>query len=133
MSSLSATFRKILSPQMMGVAPLQLGSGSFQATFSCGLHFEGRFFSWLTPFNSGPRHCGQFSALAEKKVRAARPVIRMLRYKPIRFHRSPSYSEAYFCHGLKHKLVSGPVARRSSAQIERHERVTVAEIQATAG
>src|SRR5215813_6174637 len=46
-SSFSATLRKIRFPQMMGVAPLQLGSGSFQATFSSRVQRTGRFGSSL--------------------------------------------------------------------------------------
>ena len=52
----------MLLPQMIGVAPVLFGIGSFQATFPVKLHRTGRFFSPLTPFNDGPRHCGQFSA-----------------------------------------------------------------------
>src|SRR5213593_2073484 len=58
----SATFRKMRSPQMTGVDPDQDGSASFQVTFSVADQRSGRFFSPLTPFNDGPRHCGQFSA-----------------------------------------------------------------------
>ena len=57
-----ATFRKIVSPQMIGVEPLRPGIASFHAMFSVGLHLTGRPFSALTPFIAGPRHCGQFSA-----------------------------------------------------------------------
>src|SRR6185295_1972745 len=57
----SATFRKMRSPQMMGVAPVQLGKASFHVTFSSALHLNGRFFSLLTPLSEGPRHCGQLS------------------------------------------------------------------------
>src|ERR671936_522499 len=45
----SATLRKIRSFQMMGVDPLQLGSVSFQATFSSAVQREGRSFSVLNP------------------------------------------------------------------------------------
>src|SRR5689334_2251221 len=65
--SASATFRKIWLPQMIGVAPVLLGMGSFQSTFSVGLHRTGRFFSPLIPFNLGPRHCGQSSAKADSE------------------------------------------------------------------
>src|SRR5215469_2846583 len=58
----SATFRKILSPQMIGVEPLQLGRAIFQVTFSSVLQRVGRFFSLLMPLRKGPRHCGQLSA-----------------------------------------------------------------------
>src|ERR1044072_9341191 len=64
LASVSATFRKIRSRQMMGVEPLQAGIASFHATFSSVVHFEGRFLSLLTTFSAGPRHCGQFSARA---------------------------------------------------------------------
>jgi hypothetical protein len=59
----SATFRKMLLPQMMGVAPLLDGIGSFQAMFSVWLHLMGRFCSLLMPFDEGPRQFGQFSAI----------------------------------------------------------------------
>ncbi len=51
----------MVSPQMMGVAPLRCGSCSFQAMFSEGLHFTGRLRSGLTPSPAGPRHAGQFA------------------------------------------------------------------------
>src|SRR5687768_11198340 len=57
--SASATFRKIVSPQITGVAPLHCGSAIFHAMFSVGLHLTGRFFSELTPSPDGPRHAGQ--------------------------------------------------------------------------
>src|SRR5437764_5420988 len=60
-SCLSATFKKILSPQIIGVAPLLVGRGSFHATFSSRVQRTGRLVSWLTPSRLGPRHCGQFS------------------------------------------------------------------------
>src|SRR4030095_11484271 len=63
-SSPSATLRKMRSFQMIGVAPVQLGMGIFQITFSSVLHRVGRFFSLLTPLRNGPRHCGQLSAAA---------------------------------------------------------------------
>ena len=52
------------SRQMMGVEPLTPGIATFQTTFSSVVHLTGRFFSLLTPLRSGPRHCGQFSAVA---------------------------------------------------------------------
>src|SRR5215813_2894277 len=64
-------FRKILSPQMIGVAPLQLGSATRHVTFSSVVQRVGKFFSLLMPLRKGPRHCGQFSArtnLAESRV-----------------------------------------------------------------
>src|SRR6266487_2688594 len=58
----SATLRKMLLPQMIGVAPVLLGMASFQTTFSVVLQRTGSSFSPLMPFKFGPRHCGQFSA-----------------------------------------------------------------------
>src|SRR5436190_18388228 len=58
----SETFRKMVSPQMIGVEPLQATIGSFQVTLSSVDHLTGRFFSLLTPLRFGPRHCGQLSA-----------------------------------------------------------------------
>src|SRR5689334_3001219 len=49
---------------MQGVEPPRPGRGSRQSTFSVLLHFVGRFVSELIPSFRGPRHCGQFSALA---------------------------------------------------------------------
>ena len=40
------------SPQMMGVAPLQVGMGSVQVMFSVSVHFTGRPVSGLTPVRS---------------------------------------------------------------------------------
>src|SRR5918998_2794528 len=60
-SSPSATLRKTRSPHTMGVEPLRSGIASFHATFSAAVHFTGRFRSALTPFRSGPRHCGQLA------------------------------------------------------------------------
>ncbi len=50
------------SPHTIGVDPDQAGSGSFQVMFSFADQRSGRFFSSLSPFSDGPRHCGQFSA-----------------------------------------------------------------------
>jgi hypothetical protein len=47
---------------MMGVEPLTFGIATFQVTFSWAVHLSGGFFSVLTPFMVGPRHCGQLSA-----------------------------------------------------------------------
>ena len=49
---------------MIGVAPLRLGIGTFQAMLSPVAvdHFTGSPFSAPAPVASGPRHCGQFSA-----------------------------------------------------------------------
>src|SRR4029453_2898782 len=58
----SATFRKIRSPQTMGVEPDHAGIASFQAMLSVFDQRTGRLVSALTPFSEGPRHCGQFSA-----------------------------------------------------------------------
>src|SRR5918999_4582726 len=60
--SASATFRKMVSPQMIGVAPLRSGIASFQVTFSSLVQVDGRPFSALRPLADGPRHAGQFSA-----------------------------------------------------------------------
>ena len=55
---------KMVSSQMIGVAPLQESSAisSVQATFSVSLQVVGSPVSPLVPFRLGPRHCGQFSA-----------------------------------------------------------------------
>src|SRR5262245_59115922 len=58
----SDALRKMVSPQMIGVEPLQAGICSFHVTFSSTVHLTGRFFSLLTPLSAGPRHCGQLSA-----------------------------------------------------------------------
>src|SRR5215204_3872633 len=62
-----ATFRKMWFCQMIGVAPLRLGIGSFQAMLSpvSDDHFSGSPFASLTPFIRGPRQCGQFAAASE--------------------------------------------------------------------
>ena len=73
-----ATLRKIVSFQMIGVAPLRLGIGSFQATFSVWVQLVTRPRSRLTPFSSGPRHCGQLSA---KSVTVMSDAARMLTLK----------------------------------------------------
>src|ERR1700716_1653883 len=72
----SATFRKMLLSQIIGVAPVLLGMANFQPTFSVVLQWTGRFFSLLMPFAPGPRHCGQFSANAGKERNANRGRIR---------------------------------------------------------
>src|SRR6185369_4068861 len=79
----SATFKKIRSRQMIGVEPLQPGIAVFQATFSSVVHLTGRFFSLLTPFSDGPRHCGQFcawatTAVTKKTARSATNPLRIL-------------------------------------------------------
>src|ERR1044072_4171935 len=61
-SSPSAVFRKMKSPQTIGVEPLKAGIASFQVRPASALPFIGRFFSLLVPFKLGPRHCAQFSA-----------------------------------------------------------------------
>src|SRR6266508_367695 len=58
----SDALRKMLSPQMIGVEPLQAGISNFHVTFSSTVHLTGRFFSLLMPLSAGPRHCGQLSA-----------------------------------------------------------------------
>src|SRR5262249_52192977 len=62
LDSPSDALRKMVSPQMIGVEPLQAGICSFHVTFSSTVHLTGRFFSLLTPLSAGPRHCGQLSA-----------------------------------------------------------------------
>src|ERR1035441_133519 len=69
-SSPSATLRKTLFPQTIGVAPDLPGISSFQAMFSVALQCRGRLVSVLTPFKEGPRHCGQFSASAGSETTA---------------------------------------------------------------
>src|SRR5437762_3595994 len=68
----SPTLRKMVSPQMMGVAPLRSGRGSFQAMFSSVDQRTGRLVSGLMPFSAGPRHWGQFSANSADPQTAAR-------------------------------------------------------------
>jgi hypothetical protein len=55
-------FRKIRSPQTIGVDPENSGIGSDQAIPSVLDQVTGRPRSALTPFRRGPRHWGQFSA-----------------------------------------------------------------------
>src|SRR5262247_2117025 len=62
LDSPSDALRKMRSPQMIGVEPLQAGISSFHVTFSSVVHLTGKFFSSLTPLSAGPRHCGQLSA-----------------------------------------------------------------------
>src|SRR5688572_18768740 len=57
-----ATFRKMKSPQTIGVAPLHSGNGNFHATLDSAVHLSGSPFSLLVPFSCGPRHWGQLSA-----------------------------------------------------------------------
>ena len=57
-------------PQMMGVAPDLAGIASFHEIFSVVLQWSGRSFSVLIPFREGPRHCGQFSAMAGSAMAA---------------------------------------------------------------
>src|SRR5262245_48828425 len=74
-----ATLRKMWSPQMIGVAPLRLGSGIFHAMFSVVDHFVGRPFSMLMPLASGPRQVGQFSAAERVATNARQPTPRKAR------------------------------------------------------
>jgi hypothetical protein len=46
----SATLRKTVLPDTIGVEPETVGTGSFQATFSVADQFSGRAFSLLIPF-----------------------------------------------------------------------------------
>jgi hypothetical protein len=64
----------------MGVAPLRLGIASFQATFSTGVQVLVNPRSRLTPFKSGPLHCGQLSApTVAPATHAATTLIQMVR------------------------------------------------------
>ena len=74
-----ATFRKIVSFQMIGVDPLNAGNGSFHATFWVGLHVVGRFVSVLMPSRDGPRQCGHVSAAREATVEATIAKVRSCR------------------------------------------------------
>jgi hypothetical protein len=61
------------SPQITGLETPCPGSGAFQRMFFSADHSTGRFVSELTPLRPGPRHSGQFSAVAigaESKQRA---------------------------------------------------------------
>src|SRR5918998_1535419 len=73
-NSAVATFRKMVSPQMIGVEPVREGVGSFHAMFWVGDQVRTRPVSLLSPLSSGPRHCGQCSA-----ARAAAPEASMHR------------------------------------------------------
>ncbi len=53
-----------VSSQMAGVAALGPGKSTLQATFSVLDHSDGSSRSVVEPLKNGPRHCGQFSALA---------------------------------------------------------------------
>ena len=53
-----------MSPEMIGVAPLQAGIGIFQITPFSVSHSTGRPVSPLTPSRVGPRQWGQSSAAA---------------------------------------------------------------------
>ena len=58
----SAEVTSTTSSQMIGVAALQLGNLTRQATFSVSLQVTGRSLAVvLVPFACGPRHCGQFT------------------------------------------------------------------------
>ena len=83
----SATLRKMVSFQTMGVAPLRLGMASFQATFSVWVQVLVSPRSRLTPFNSGPRHCGQLSA---KSVTVVSDATRKLKQTVRRMGSPPS-------------------------------------------
>ena len=84
---------------MIGVEPLQPGSASFQATFSSVVHRAGRFFSPLTPFEFGPRHCGQFSAwttVASKTTRANMRAVRICISSPPSLNRQEQSETIWF-------------------------------------
>src|SRR5687767_2933380 len=70
-NSAVATFRKMVSAQMIGVEPVREGVGSFQAMFDVGDHVRTRPTSVLDPLSSGPRHCGQFSAARRAALRVS--------------------------------------------------------------
>src|SRR5262245_10154992 len=73
----SATFRKIWSPQTIGVEPDHAGIANFHAMLSVFDQRTGRLVSALTPFSAGPRHCGQFSAAgAAPRVKAMTRVMK---------------------------------------------------------
>ncbi len=123
--SASATFRKIVSPQMTGVAPLHCGSASFHAMFCVGLHLIGRFFSALTPSPFGPRHAGQLADNAVVAVTISDKISTCLRINHsvvCRNHDSygPSSAIAYSIgprstvHGPGHRSVRLP--SRSASQ-----------------
>ena len=65
-SSLSSCWvvTKIASPQMAGVLSPHCGNSDFQITPRWSVQFSGSPVSRLTPFPSGPRHCGQSPATA---------------------------------------------------------------------
>jgi hypothetical protein len=69
----------MVSFQMIGVEPLNAGSGSFHATFSVGLQVVGSPVSMLLPSIDGPRQCGQLSAASEATAEAKKASIRSCR------------------------------------------------------
>ena len=83
MFSPSATFRKMRSPQIIGVDPLQAGISTFQAMFVSVFHSVGRFVSVLTPVRAGPRQFGQFSLAPARVGTIARPTTRTASPMPI--------------------------------------------------
>ena len=96
-----------MSFQTIGVAPLRLGIASFQATFSVWVQLVGRPRSRLTPFSSGPRHCGQLSA---KSVTVASDAARMLRLNGSTHDRPPAAMLAQ----------SAVYGRRSTVAVDSH-------------
>jgi len=59
-----ACVTKTRSRHSAGVELPRSGSGTRQHTFSFVLQWSGRFFSVAMPLPSGPRHPGQFAAVA---------------------------------------------------------------------
>src|SRR5690349_7751496 len=64
-SSSDGVFRKIRSPQTVGVEPLQAGIFTFHLMFCSVDHVSGRFFAaGAVPSPLGPRQLGQLDATA---------------------------------------------------------------------
>jgi hypothetical protein len=70
---------------MIGVDPEYCGTATFQAMFSVGDHFTGRFFSPLMPLSDGPRHCGQFSAASGTERISNTPTANTFAISPLPF------------------------------------------------
>src|SRR5918992_819304 len=88
----SATLRKIRSAQTIGVEPDHAGSASVHATPSVLDQRTGRLVSELNPFRSGPRHCGQFSAVNGAVAYAAIVAARRKRFVTTPISLSPKLS-----------------------------------------
>src|SRR5690349_3182285 len=63
-----AVVKKILLPQTIGDECPRPSMGVFHLMFFAGFHSTGRFVSVETPEPSGPRHCGQFAAVAAPEI-----------------------------------------------------------------